>query len=344
MAHAQRILEQALREIETRDRRLRMPLADELGVAAEDRRLHAARADHVIRHEQELAVLRPGVVPSDDVGQLGQRTRRDVVVEQQVEHGHEVALAGTETAMQIRGLAGAALDRLLDEGQRVVETGVELRRHDVVAQRRFGMRHAIGELEDEVALVDLLRDRNQFSDQGHCRAFLQLGWSRIRRRKSPPGSTAGDFVGGVIVEFRSGNRRQGRAGYSATSPATDGLGVLQRQSGYYCQPATWSVLAPRLGAVGTLLALPVSGIVDMGEHVGLRDRFQRLTHGRLALGALGAAHIVDHVIHTFLASYLRLDEGAERRVGQQPGVIDQGHVANIRQRDAAAHSRVQAVA
>jgi hypothetical protein len=71
MAHAQRILEQALREIETRDRCLRMPLADELGVAAEDRRLHAARADHVIRHEQELAVLRPGVVPSDDVGQLG---------------------------------------------------------------------------------------------------------------------------------------------------------------------------------------------------------------------------------------------------------------------------------
>jgi hypothetical protein len=69
--------------------------------------------------------------------------------------------------MQIRGLAGAALDRLLDEGQRVVETGVELRRHDVVAQRRFGMRHAIGELEDEVALMDLLRDADQVPDECH---------------------------------------------------------------------------------------------------------------------------------------------------------------------------------
>ena len=123
-----------------------MPLAHELGVAAQDRRLHAARADHVIGHEQELAVLRPAVVLGDDVGKLGHRTRRHVVVEQQVEHRHEVALAGAEAAMQIRCLAGAALDRLLDEGQRVIEAGVELRRHDVVAQRCLGMRHAVGEL------------------------------------------------------------------------------------------------------------------------------------------------------------------------------------------------------
>jgi hypothetical protein len=51
--------------------------------------------------------------------------------------------------------------------QRVVEAGVELRRHDVVAQRCFGMRHAVGQLQDEVALMHLLRDRNQFSDQCH---------------------------------------------------------------------------------------------------------------------------------------------------------------------------------
>ncbi|HOG03179.1 MAG TPA: hypothetical protein PLL14_04320, partial [Accumulibacter sp.] len=70
-AHAYRILEQTLRQVEARNRCLRMPLAHELGVAAENRRLHAARTDHVIRHEQEFAVLRPAVVLGDDVGQLG---------------------------------------------------------------------------------------------------------------------------------------------------------------------------------------------------------------------------------------------------------------------------------
>ena len=110
-----------------------MPLAHELGVAAQDRRLHAARADHVIRHEQELAVLRPAVVLGHNVGQLGHRARRYVVVEQQVEYRHEVALAGAEAAMEIRRLAGAALNGLFDEGERIVETGIELRCHDVVA-------------------------------------------------------------------------------------------------------------------------------------------------------------------------------------------------------------------
>ncbi|EXI81303.1 MAG: hypothetical protein AW10_01317 [Candidatus Accumulibacter appositus] len=167
IAHAHRVFKKALRQVEARDRRLRMALAHELGVAAEDRRLHAARADHVIRHEQEPALLRPAVVLSDDVGQLGHRARRHVVVEQQVEHGHEVALARAETAVQVRGLAGAALDRLLDEVQRIVEAGVELRCHHVVAQRRFSMCHALGQLEDEVALVHALRDGDQVFQQRH---------------------------------------------------------------------------------------------------------------------------------------------------------------------------------
>ena len=105
IAHAHRIFEQALRQIEARDRRIRMPLAHELSVTAQDRRLHAACTDHVIRHEQELAVLRPAVVLCHNVGQIGHRACRHVVVQQQVEYRHEVALAGAETAMQIGCLA-----------------------------------------------------------------------------------------------------------------------------------------------------------------------------------------------------------------------------------------------
>jgi hypothetical protein len=45
--------------------------------------------------------------------------------------------------------------------------------------------------------------------------------------------------------------------------------------------------------------LPGSNIADIGEHSGLRDGIQRLTHGSLALGSLGTARIVAPAIHTF---------------------------------------------
>jgi hypothetical protein len=67
------------------------------------------------------------------------------------------------------------LNGLLDERQRIVEASIELRRDDVVAQRFLCIRHAVGQLQDEVALKHLLRDRYQFSDQCHgcCSSLCQ---------------------------------------------------------------------------------------------------------------------------------------------------------------------------
>ena len=69
--------------------------------------------------------------------------------------------------MQVGRLAGAALDRLFDERQCIVEARVELRCHHVVTQRFLRVRHAVSQLQDEVALEHLLRDRYQFSDECH---------------------------------------------------------------------------------------------------------------------------------------------------------------------------------
>ena len=115
LAQALSVLEQALGQIEARDRRLRVRAPHEVRVLPEDRGLHVAAADHVVGHEQELAALRPGVVLGHHVRQLGDRAGLHVAREQQVQHRHEMALAGAEAAVQIGRLAAVGLDGLADE-------------------------------------------------------------------------------------------------------------------------------------------------------------------------------------------------------------------------------------
>jgi hypothetical protein len=86
------------------------------------------------------------------------RTRSRIAGQQQVQHRHEVALAGTEAAMQIGGLALPCRQRRLYEVQRVVERLRQLRRDDVIAKRFLGRPHPLGQLEDKVPLVHPLRD------------------------------------------------------------------------------------------------------------------------------------------------------------------------------------------
>jgi hypothetical protein len=131
------ILEQAFGQVEAGHRRVGVLLAHEVGVLAEDGRLHVARADHVVRHQQELAPFGPAVA-RHHVGQLWRGAGLRVAGQQQVQHRHEVALARAETAVQVGRLAAAGLHRLLDEAQRVAEGIHQLRRDDVVAQRLLG--------------------------------------------------------------------------------------------------------------------------------------------------------------------------------------------------------------
>ena len=173
VAHAQpqctRVLEQTLGQIEARHGCLGMLLAHELGVLAKHRAFHVARTDHVVRHQQELAARRPAVA-RHHIGQLGRGAGLRVAGQQQVQHGHEVAFARAETAVQVRRLAAARLHGLLNEAQRVAEGVHQLGRYHVVAQRLVGVGDALRQLEHEVALVHPLRDMNQVLQQRHSRA------------------------------------------------------------------------------------------------------------------------------------------------------------------------------
>ena len=184
LTHLTSVLEQALRQVEAGNWRLRVLLAHVFGVLPQDGRFHVPRADHVIRHQQELPAIRPPMA-GDHVGQLRRRACLRVAGQQQVQHRHEVALAGAETAMQIGRLAAAGLHRLLDEAQRVGERIYQLRRHNVISQGLLGLGDALGELQDEVALVHPLRNGDQVFQQGHVkRLSCFAGTGNIRALKN----------------------------------------------------------------------------------------------------------------------------------------------------------------
>ena len=134
-----------------------MEPADVVDVAAQDRRFHAPGVDHVIRDEEEPLAADPLVLDARPLQTLVP-PGAGVVLEEEVQHGHEVALARAEAAVQVGGPAALRLDRGLDEGQRVVEGVGQLRGDDVVGERPLGLlrRDALGEVEHEVAAVDLL--------------------------------------------------------------------------------------------------------------------------------------------------------------------------------------------
>lgn len=106
-------------------------------------------------------------MPRDDAFETFRGAGRCVLLQQQVEHRHEVALAAAEAPVQVGGLAGAGRKRALDEIERPVEDVGKLRGHDVGLERLGGIRHALGEPEDEIVAVDPLRDVDQVADQRH---------------------------------------------------------------------------------------------------------------------------------------------------------------------------------
>ena len=177
LAVAAGVLEQVLGEEDPRPGGLGVELADVVGVAAEDRRLHAPGVDHVVGDEQEPLPLDPVVL---DAGPLQALVGPGpgVVLQQQVEHGHEVALARAEAAVEVGGLAVAGVEGRLDEAQRVVEGVGQLGRDDVVGQRPVGLARgdALGEVQDEVAAMDLIGEVEQRADEV------------VRWHRSPPPS------------------------------------------------------------------------------------------------------------------------------------------------------------
>jgi len=170
-----RLLEQRLVRVHAWERCVGVGMPKVRDVAAEDTLLHRLGADHVQRHKLEALASQSVVVLADRARELGDAARAGVALEQQVQDGHEVALARAEAAVEVGGLARPLLERRGDEAERVRVGTCQLIRHDVVLERFLAFAHALRQAHHEVALVDGLGDVDQFAQQRHGRASVGGG-------------------------------------------------------------------------------------------------------------------------------------------------------------------------
>ena len=229
----------------------RLRTFQEVDVALEDPRVERGLADHVVGHEEELPSRHPLVVLVDDARQLGDRAGLEVAREDQVEHGHEVAFARTEAAVEVAAVARPGGEAVADHAEGEVERLGELFGDDVVAERALGVEHAVGEFEYEPVRRERIGDVDQFAEEGHGDregTGAELGRKPLILRQTPPcrgGRTPADGAG------RSGRDRAGRrgrrepvrrvftAGPSHAGSAVAGDGEQGRSRARGCQPYTF---------------------------------------------------------------------------------------------------------
>ena len=127
--------QEGVRLVDGGQRRPRIPLGDLTDVPGEQRLLHRPRAEQVERQRQDPPVGEHPVVLGDDRLQLRLGPRDRLLLQQRVQHRHEVRLPGTERPGQERPPARARRDPLGDQPQRGIEGLGEGVGDDVLLQR-----------------------------------------------------------------------------------------------------------------------------------------------------------------------------------------------------------------
>ena len=90
-----------------------------------------------------------------------------LTLQNQVQHGHEMALTAPETPVQVGRLAGPPQHCAADEHQGRVKARYQLGRDDVIGQHHVGALDVLRQPQDEIALLDSFRNVDQVFDQGH---------------------------------------------------------------------------------------------------------------------------------------------------------------------------------
>ena len=67
----------------------------------------------MVRHQQEFFLIRPCIVFANDRCQFGNAPGGQVALQNEVQHGHEMALAAAKAAVQIARLACSTVHALL---------------------------------------------------------------------------------------------------------------------------------------------------------------------------------------------------------------------------------------
>jgi hypothetical protein len=85
----------------------------------------------------------------------------------QIQHGHEVALAAPEAAVEVAGLTAVALNRTLNKAQGVIEAIFQFRGDHIVFEGRLGPGHPLGQFEDKVPFLETLGNLDQIFNKSH---------------------------------------------------------------------------------------------------------------------------------------------------------------------------------
>src|SRR5438128_11474066 len=85
-----------------------------------------------------------------------------------------MALPTPKAAVQIARLARATVHGTAHEAQRVVKARLQLWGHDIVTQRLFRTVYTLGEPQNEVTPLHMLRDIDEFFDES-CHWLLVIG-------------------------------------------------------------------------------------------------------------------------------------------------------------------------
>ncbi len=165
LAQVDSVGQQRVGAVHGRHKGVRMQGADVVGVAAEHPLFDRLRAEQVVGHQQELLPAERAVVPGEHGGEFLTRQRHRFAAQQRVQHRHEVRLAGAERSVQVDGFRLAGGDGLRDQPERLVEVPDQPVGEDVLPQRRLGVGHPLGELQDEVAVAGPLRDVDDVAQQ-----------------------------------------------------------------------------------------------------------------------------------------------------------------------------------
>ena len=140
-----------------------------LDVPAEDLLLHRPGVEEVDGHQQEPLAGQRRFVAVEGRMELALGPGGGMALQEQVEHSHEVRLAGAKAAVEVERLGRSRRHGAGDLAQGLVEGVGQLGGDLVAADRRLcrARTHALRELEDEVPITNLGGDVDELSDEGH---------------------------------------------------------------------------------------------------------------------------------------------------------------------------------
>ncbi len=152
-----RVLEHRVRPVDGGCGMVRVLPTDGGDITSQDRRVDVAGTDQVVGHHQELLAVEPLVVCGEHrlEGGLGARDR--VIVQDRVQHGQEVALTGTEGAVEVGCVRALVTHRLANHAEGLVEGAAQLVGDHVLVDPSLGLAEPSGQIHLEIAGVHRLR-------------------------------------------------------------------------------------------------------------------------------------------------------------------------------------------